>query len=224
MDGSMADQAGKRRLPFWNSDIVAVETNRKPKLSVKPSLKVEKRETKKRKVNPTHKDAKISDLGKIETVSNSEDGDDEEELTIEDLMSIAKEYTRTDETNQPSVNLEYRTDIFCGKNDSESETHLNTCLKYKPAEEKSFEKTVVSPPTSTGDSTQDMLNLFLGPLLTKSQMVEKKLDLSNKEEYIGPSVTENIEAEGLKKSVSEVSVPLEKKRCSLKDKVAMLLQ
>lgn len=250
----MADQAGKRRLPLWKSEVVAVDhsehngdTNRIPKqntrtkISRKPIIKVEKHETKRRKVSPTHKNdtdlsgkrllSSFDRMVKVEPLMSSEEeeDDDDEVLTMEDLMSIAKEYTEADETNlqgkyiidTPEVNLKLRASV---KNESKSESYFNT-TKVKPQEEFSFhkppekmpcEKTLAGPPTPTGDAAQDMLNLFLGPLLKKPQMEEKKLDLSTtKEEVIGP---------GLKNYVSNVSVPLEKRKCSLKDKVTMLLQ
>ncbi|TVU30320.1 hypothetical protein EJB05_21934 [Eragrostis curvula] len=100
--------------------------------------------------------------------------DDEIELTVEDLISIAKEYVNADEQKQrelENVNTARgyedtschtistecttitrntsRSELGCDENSSHQELHCSSSFKM------------------TGDVYQDMLNLFLCPLLSK---------------------------------------------------------
>lgn len=77
---------------------------------------------------------------------------------------------------------------------------------------------VVSNPSRTGDPAQDMLDLFLGPLLKKPLEEKKQFEF----------VTENTKyvrefKNQCQNDVVEEMVPLTKKKSSLKDKVAVFL-
>lgn len=78
---------------------------------------------------------------------------------------------------------------------------------------------VIATSTSrTGDPAQDMLNLFLGPLLSKTLEKEKS-------KYIveNAKITHEWTRQSQDEFGGEERVPLMKKRNTLKDKVAMFL-
>lgn len=169
----------------------------------------------------------------IEVASSNED---DEDLTLEDLLSIAKEFVKDDEDmeeQQPSdggriAESEYAAISFCGnepqgslgapETSRRSPTHKETASCLNPAGGLTSDKTLVNP-SRTGDPTQDMLDLFLGPLLKKPLEEEKKAEV----------ITDDmVFAHALRKQnqeivLGDVPVPLTKKKSSLKDKVAMFL-
>lgn len=79
---------------------------------------------------------------------------------------------------------------------------------------------VIETSTSrTGDPAQDMLNLFLGPLLSKTLEKEKsKFIVEN------AKITHEFTRQSQELGGEEERVPLMKKRSTLKDKVAMFLE
>lgn len=77
---------------------------------------------------------------------------------------------------------------------------------------------VVSHPRRTGDAAQDMLDLFLGPLLKKPQEEKKQFEFVLDDMKFSHKFKEQDQSD-----VVEEMVPLTKKKCSLKDKVAAFL-
>ncbi|GAA0138243.1 hypothetical protein LIER_34905 [Lithospermum erythrorhizon] len=145
---------------------------------------------------------------------------DEEDLTVEDLVSIAEEYVNKDMEAAQKLSLSNGVSnvgnlmSIRGENPKESEEivenhtcetsiHDNTREEARPDGVLNENVTVIKP-IMTGDPTQDMLDLFLGHLLKRPQEEEKKMDISLAVPREEP-----------------VAVPFTKKKSSLKDKVAM---
>jgi len=77
---------------------------------------------------------------------------------------------------------------------------------------------IATSTSQTGDPAQDMLDLFLGPLLRKTLEKEKiKSVVEN------AKITHEFSRQSQDKLAGEEMVPLMKKRNTLKDKVAMFL-
>ncbi|XP_039036530.1 uncharacterized protein LOC120173414 [Hibiscus syriacus] len=155
--------------------------------------------------------------------------DDGEELTPEDLVSIAEEYVKADK-NAGLQELSTRECDFARqlstaaspKADSESSLIAIDGNQKSPADETTSDSTrgpkddkYFINTNRTGDPTQDMLDLFLGPLLKKT--VEEKMS-----EFVPRTFSNELE-KGSQNDVKEETLPLTKKRCTLRDKVAMLL-
>lgn len=158
---------------------------------------------------------------KASSTENGEKIENDEDLTMEDLMSIAKEYVNVDEfvaTTQSSL-----------KGQSEEITELQVSChgsQYATMENKelvpsrvSKTKEIIVEPNMSGDPTQDMLDLFLGPLLKRTQEEEKKTNLISEE----MSFAYEIKKQKHSVVVREEHAPLTKKKSSLKEKVAMFL-
>lgn len=175
-------------------------------------------------------------------ILSPERSDEEIELTIEDLMTIAKEYVSDARENQ-YVNPASRESTSklntlrsSGSSEAEfqangssqilSKCSANKCsshLKEFEGKDKDISGVEYSATNikRTGDTAQDMLDLFLGPLLRKPPSKERGygaveserlLSISNSDKQVGNSLLLNEE------------VPMVKKKSSLKDKVAMFLE
>ncbi|KAB2041548.1 hypothetical protein E1A91_D02G161100v1 [Gossypium mustelinum] len=157
--------------------------------------------------------------------------DDEEELSPEDLLSIAKEYVKADKdiglqelsTGDCEFGKQLST-IASPKAKSESSLIAIDGNRKSPVDETTYDLTE-SPKgdkhlintSRTGDPAHDMLDLFLGPLLKKP--VDEK-----RTEFVRRDLTFSKElGKGSQNDVKEETVPLTKKKCTLRDKVAMLL-
>ncbi|KAH1097877.1 hypothetical protein J1N35_014798 [Gossypium stocksii] len=157
--------------------------------------------------------------------------DDEEELSPEDLLSIAKEYVKADKdiglqelsTGDCEFGKQLST-IASPKAKSESSLIAVDGNRNSPVDETTHDLTE-SPKDNkhlintsrTGDPAHDMLDLFLGPLLKKP--VDEK-----RTEFVRRDLTFSKElGKGSQNDVKEETVPLTKKKCTLRDKVAMLL-
>ncbi|PON60938.1 hypothetical protein PanWU01x14_149060 [Parasponia andersonii] len=167
---------------------------------------------------------------------------DDVDLTVEDLMTIAEEYVKAnknmeqeqvakgehDSRSRPRTTLFYRNESKdcnqslatddIGASYSQTSAIHDVSSSYISSNS-STEEAVINA-RGTGDPAQDMLNLFLGPLLKKPVEEKKKdfviEDLAFSEEF-GKFGVEN------KKNIAKVVVPSMKKKSSLKDKVAMFL-
>ncbi|XP_057962961.1 uncharacterized protein LOC131154298 [Malania oleifera] len=160
--------------------------------------------------------------------------EDDGELTMEDLMSIAEEYVKADE----EIDIQRSSDRVCGSESelpaiafsghesaaSHSACKINkklpvyeTAHSYNSTENLASEETVIHP-GRTGDPTQDMLDLFLGPLLKKPSK-HKKIDFFSED----VKISHEFRKPSQNKMAGEEPVPLMKKKSSLKDKVAMFL-
>ncbi|PON43190.1 hypothetical protein TorRG33x02_334190 [Trema orientale] len=167
---------------------------------------------------------------------------DDVDLTVEDLMTIAEEYVKANK------NMEQE-QVAKGKHDSRSRPRTTLFSRNEPKDcnqslatddigasysqtsaihdvsasyisSNSSTEEVVINARGTGDPAQDMLDLFLGPLL-KKPVEEKKKDFVIEDlafsEGFGKFGIEN------KKNIAKVVVPSMKKKSSLKDRVAMFL-
>lgn len=156
--------------------------------------------------------------------------EDEGELTVEDLMSIAQEYVKADKVmeqhklNSKECELKSQfpaTDFY--RNEAGGSLNAAQSNRRLPAQDAvtshkltmiSAGDGIVSNPSRTGDPAQDMLDLFLGPLLKKPLEEKKQFAF----------VTEDVKfVHEFKKQCQEEMVPLTKKKSSLKDKVAVFL-
>lgn len=171
-----------------------------------------------------------------EEIENSSPGEGDGELTMEDLMSIAQEYVRTDEHSEkqwsshgeheverPHPSIALSGDESGGlpnalQSNRRSPTHKEIVSVHNSTGTLALEESVVDP-IRTGDPAQDMLDLFLGPLLKKPRVEKNKIELIKEDMMFSCEFEKqrqnNIGAEEL--------VPLTKKKSSLKDKVAMFL-
>lgn len=102
---------------------------------------------------------------------------------------------------------------ICGR---PSSTH-NISASYKSNSSLKSEQTVINAGI-TGDPAHDMLDLFLGPLL-KKPLEEEKTEFVMEDVAFWPK----FELQNQKKLVRDEIGPTMKKKSSLKDKVAMLL-
>ncbi|XVE91791.1 hypothetical protein REPUB_Repub01dG0042100 [Reevesia pubescens] len=158
--------------------------------------------------------------------------DDDEELTPEDLLSIAEEYVKADKEVVPQElsikECEFGRQLSTttsSKTESKSSLIALDGNQISPSHESTYDSTqslkgekYFSSTIRTGDPAQDMLDLFLGPLLKKT--VEEK-----RTEFITRDLTFSNEfGKGSQNDVKEETAPLTKKKCTLKDKVAMLLE
>ncbi|KAF6150666.1 hypothetical protein GIB67_020749 [Kingdonia uniflora] len=163
---------------------------------------------------------------------------EEEELTIDDLVSIAEEYVeadneerrQTEATTEPEPQKQLpRSPAFYGTESeaTQSSGSLQSYTTLKSSSnstitklwerETSGSQDIIRNPVRTGDSTQDMLDLFLGPLLVKPQTEKRKLGdvcetIPLNCEFREPSQSEVLETN---------MPPVTKKKSSLRDKVAM---
>ncbi|EXC33073.1 hypothetical protein L484_014952 [Morus notabilis] len=176
-------------------------------------------------------DFKSSEEVEIRPLSEDEDV----ELTMEDLMTIAEEYVRTDKNTdqdqaakrtseprfRPPATLSPRkeskdcNDAHSATDDTSASYCQSSSTHNISASHKlnSSTETIAITTRATGDPAQDMLDLFLGPWLRKP-VEEKKTD----------SVVEDAAFSqdfGIQ-SKKEIA-PSVKKKSSLKDKLAMFL-
>ncbi|XP_010250235.1 PREDICTED: uncharacterized protein LOC104592515 [Nelumbo nucifera] len=179
--------------------------------------------------------------GNSEDIGTPLPSEEDGELTMEDLMTIAKEHVKAEKEmdHQQSAKMELKSEnqlpatlLFRDKSEESlrvnqgskksfthtaigSTSHLTeTRLKD---EDGSASESVLDNPHRTGDATADMLDLFLGPLLKKPQDKERKL------EFVMEDMPSSREFKSQSKVVGEEAVLLTKKKSSLKDRVAMFL-
>ncbi|XP_068646416.1 uncharacterized protein [Aristolochia californica] len=177
----------------------------------------------------------------IEGSSLGQGSEDEVDLTVDDLMSIAQEYVTADKekesTNAALEELEPKSTYKKTSNTSTYESRcsiqatgsisgVSTCSMMEPTtnvaeklKERATGKSILANVNRTGNPKVDMLDVFLGPLWNKSSADESELDkISNNitfpqesDEPIGSQVLVN----------GKMPSPVMKKKSSLKDKVAM---
>ncbi|XXG60247.1 hypothetical protein AAC387_Pa04g2205 [Persea americana] len=197
-----------------------------------------------RKHTPRKKQ-KLKDYGKqsSEDISSSPtEGSEDEDLTMEDLMSMAEEYVKDSEKNcqqttieEPKSRSQFQNMAIISKNGSGGSLQvagivqeMSTCrtgsspnlVGSEREARESLASGVTITTSRTGDPAQDMLELLLGPLLRKPQAGERTLDTLRKDMAIACDFGEDISSQ----AGVEQEVPLTKKRSSLKDKVAMFLE
>ncbi|OVA01140.1 hypothetical protein BVC80_8819g19 [Macleaya cordata] len=184
---------------------------------------------------------KTNEAGGREEFKAASPSEEDEELTMEDLMSIAEEYVKADQgqaCQQPATTEPESTQFPASSDFSRNEsggyieatqssiglpTSTTTWLSSDFTktrlnnQDSSASMTIIGSPCRTGDPTQDMLDLFLGPLLRKPQTEERKFESVTEDITLDCEFRKQNQSENLGKEV----VPLMKKKSSLKDKVAM---
>ncbi|XP_074285172.1 uncharacterized protein LOC141610810 [Silene latifolia] len=143
----------------------------------------------------------------------------EDELTVEDLVSIAEEYLSADMMEPENLRLNSKTrsekDPTAQTIDLKPHTHNALSTKSSLTDPLCSEDSIIY---DTGDPAQDMLNLLLGGFLKKSKEAEKKDDAITKNLILDYDVSRRSQYD----TIGEV-VPVVRKKASFKDKVAMLL-
>ncbi|KAK9076277.1 hypothetical protein SSX86_004610 [Deinandra increscens subsp. villosa] len=143
-------------------------------------------------------------------------GEEDDDLTMDDVLSFAKEFVENDKSDTgqqkpPEVQCELRSKSAYTK----SPVHEETGSHYKTVETSS--KVTVADSKLTGDAAQDMLDLFLGPLLKKPILKE---ETSSTNDIL---ISHEIKNRQHAAVISNKPVTLTKKKSSLRDAVAMLL-
>lgn len=161
---------------------------------------------------------------KEEHTAQSSDEDDED-LTIDDLLSIAKQFVENEKSDmdhqKSSEGLLKRKSSHSSSSSSSSSVIKTSLIAPQATKSPAQEETPLhyeSTETTTGDPAQDMLDLLLGPLLKKS--IRKEEDASIKDMILTHGVTNQQQHDAV---VSNKPLNLTKKKSSLRDAVAMLL-
>ncbi|PHT54064.1 hypothetical protein CQW23_08526 [Capsicum baccatum] len=152
------------------------------------------------------------------------DADAEEDLTVEDLMTIAKEYVNDNEQAASGKEKKGPTEdaismsigsLSCIEVDNQP-LRRDTNSDGISIQERTLED---APPelNMSDNPTQDMLDLFLGPLLKKTRE-EKRVELVREEMTLARDLNEKA-----RNDPSEDRPVLVKKKSSLKDKVSLFL-
>ncbi|KAI3728487.1 hypothetical protein L6452_17124 [Arctium lappa] len=159
------------------------------------------------------------------------DDEEDEDLTIDDLLSIAKEFVANDKSDigqqKPSEgqckskskssytsSFVTRTSLVVPQ-DTRSPMLEETASHHDPIDNTS--KVSLADSQMTGDPAQDMLDLFLGPLLKKPIGKEETISIKD---IILPREVKKQQHDAV---ISDKPVTLTKKKSSLRDAVAMLL-
>ncbi|KAK1408753.1 hypothetical protein QVD17_40779 [Tagetes erecta] len=143
--------------------------------------------------------------------------EEDDDLTMDDVLCIAKEFVENEkrDTGQQTPSEVYRESRSKSPH-ARSPKHEEPVSPREPVETTS-EITLFDSINTTGDPAQDMLDLFLGPLLKKPIAKEKT---SSTNDIIVPNETKNQQHAAV---VSNKPVTSTKKKCSLRDAVAMFL-
>ncbi|KAI7746609.1 hypothetical protein M8C21_029413 [Ambrosia artemisiifolia] len=173
--------------------------------------KVEEPEPSRKKIKKSYE---IDSGSETEALSCDEEDDD---LTMDDVLSIAKEFVENDKRDtgqqKPSeVQSELRSK---SPPYARSPMHEETGSHHEPVETTS--KITLADSCMTGDPAQDMLDVFLGSLLKKPI---PKDESSSTNEVTIPHEIKNQQHAAV---VSNKPVNFTKKKSSLRDAVAMLL-
>lgn len=213
-----------------NSDGIITETVTEKKKDNGVGRKVREPTARKRQK------AKDSELGRGEDFDIQPPNDDDVELTMDDLMTIAEEYVKAEKNKELQVsNRECKSErpvsvstmvsssndsggLLDAPNNSQSSPAQEVAATYSSTVNFASEEIAITD-RKTGDPAQDMLDLFLGPLL-KKPLKEENRSLIKDMEYMY-----EFERQRQNNVVREEIEPgLMKKKSSLKDKVAMFLE
>ncbi|KAL8208178.1 hypothetical protein R6Q57_007590 [Mikania cordata] len=154
------------------------------------------------------------DSGNEDHASSCDESDDD--LTMDDVLSIAKEFVENDKSDAGQQKpLEVRKLRSKSTTYVTSPVHEETNSHHEPVETTS--KITLADSQMTGDPAQDMLDLFLGPLL-KKPIVKDETSLTR-----DITVPLEIKSQQHAAVISNKPVTLTKKKSSFRDAVAMLL-
>ncbi|XP_027356214.1 uncharacterized protein LOC113865694 isoform X2 [Abrus precatorius] len=156
--------------------------------------------------------------------------DEAVELTVDDLIAIAEEYVKDYENKervetsggQCESKWEFQVTNETGTSlDSPCENKISSsCGREGLTNSTSTTGKLIATSTSqSGHPAQDMLDLFLGPLLRKTLEKEEE----SKSVVKNLQITHEFPRQSQDESAREEVVPLMKKKNTLKDKVAMFL-
>eukprot|EP00262_Sarcandra_glabra_P022195 TRINITY_DN9744_c0_g1_i1.p1 TRINITY_DN9744_c0_g1~~TRINITY_DN9744_c0_g1_i1.p1 ORF type:complete len:318 (+),score=61.32 TRINITY_DN9744_c0_g1_i1:150-1103(+) len=183
----------------------------------------------------TLKNCEVENSDEIEAPSPTDKSEDGVELTMEDLMSMAEECVKADKekelqqetTTEPPSKSECSSNLIFPRNRSgdslQATTTGRSCDLTETARmetESTVNEGIAVTASRTGDPAQDMLDLFLGPLLKKPRTEENKLELVTEDVKTFASQHSEQAKSGV---VVEEGALLVKKKSSLKDKVARFL-
>ncbi|GFS36780.1 hypothetical protein Acr_00g0047990 [Actinidia rufa] len=212
------------------SDFENLETAAEQKRSNRGGRKVRKCALRKQRK------AESSRSKSSEEIEAPSPGENDGELTVDDLMSIAHEYIRTDEHKEqqqsshrkqeaerqlPAISLSGNESgglPNAPQNNRRSPKH-NEIVSFHNSTGNSTGVVTVVNQCRTGDPAHDMLDLFLGPLLKKPPGEEHKIEFIEED----MSFACEIKKQRQNNIATDEVVPLTKKKRSLKDKVAMFL-
>lgn len=191
--------------------------------------------------------SKRSKNGDLDVPSQGDQTEDENELTVEDLVNIAEEYVNADREKQYErlVTIEshsetHPSNLSASSHDdsgrplqaagsgkilskctaTRSSSYLNNTERRK--EKGPGVENFATNIKRTGDAAQDMLDLFLGPLLKKPPAIEQENGAIKAKSMNVTDETDNKQARN-REMWREGTLMLTKKKSSLKDKVAMFL-
>ncbi|KAG8092010.1 hypothetical protein GUJ93_ZPchr0012g18804 [Zizania palustris] len=223
------------------------KVRRKCRDAVKEELdeiaKVTNKDARKVSVRSAPKKSRKRKLENVEPEASSPGiTDDEIELTVEDLVSIAEEYVNADRLKQhevestkpdrykeypcsPSVSTE--TDTGGSIRNARSlkgllETSTNSTPSGCSRDKNNKQQVLQHTPSfnTTGDIAQDMLNIFFGPLLSKCTGYENETEAI---ESLVQTANHATEKKDLLSDAQGQGGPVTKKKSSLKDKVSLFL-
>ncbi|XP_028188284.1 uncharacterized protein LOC114374792 [Glycine soja] len=216
-------------------------SNLRAKCEVKGRKKLDQQEgkvtQKKRKGDKSKDRDKRSSIKKRKKLEDPSHGcydvnpvrDDAMDLTVEDLMAIAEQYVKDYENkDRKERSSRQRESKWQFQDTNETGTTLDSSCENRISSGSGREdlsnststtgELIATSTSQTGDPAQDMLDLFLGPLLRKTLEKEKiKSVVEN------AKITHEFSRQSQDKLAGEEMVPLMKKRNTLKDKVAMFL-
>ncbi|CAJ1933773.1 unnamed protein product [Sphenostylis stenocarpa] len=213
-----------RRKKLDQKDGRGNRVTQKKKKSDKSNDRDQRSSTKKRKKleDPSH--------GCYDVYQVQASSDDAVDLTVEDLMVIAEQYVNEYENkDRKEISSRQRESKLEFQVRYETGTTLDSPCENKNSSESGREdlsnststtdEVIATNTSQTGDPAQDILNLFLGPLLRKTLEKEEK----NKSIVENAKITHDFTWQSQDELAGEEMVPLMKKRNTLKDKVAMFL-
>ncbi|KAF5747490.1 hypothetical protein HS088_TW05G00211 [Tripterygium wilfordii] len=160
----------------------------------------------------------------------SQRDDDKGELTAEDLLNIAEEYVEAgiNVEHPKSSNMEPQSAAALSRNVSMSYVNGSNNISRSSTQEditNSYSTMDQSrkqnfPDTGrTGDPAQDMLDLFLGPLLKKTREEEQNSEVISKD----MTFNYDFQKESQHDVAADEMAPVMKKKSSLRDQVSRLL-
>nr|GMD37647.1 myb-like protein X [Ipomoea batatas] len=159
-------------------------------------------------------DFSVQDLMSIAEEYASED----EDLTVDDLLTLAKECVNEECKGEQNMSSPRESTAAIPLRDTDISAGP-IILKGSISAKDTSSSEALPKPNITGSPTQDMLNLFLGPLLKKTQE-EKEVEVVRDDIYF--AYDRDLKSSNRNVDLKDLSAPLAKKKSSLKDKVAML--
>lgn len=218
-----SDELELEKVEEDSSVALVVSSGERKRTKRKLNLDVEIAGKKKKEKGKAKKNIQIEDATSGRAclaLENDDDDDDEEDLTVEDLLIFAKECIQEEKDIGAQEVVPMKENISVEKQFGDTLQSKNTInLEEVNKRWSKEEETETYKPSMSGNPTQDMLDLFLGPLLKKTREKEKKVDLTTEEIDFDLEMSRRQNKPG--EELANVAVA--KKKSSLKDRVAMFL-